>query len=153
MPNTKIKELLDRQNVPYSTLQHSPAYTAQELSQTAHISGKAFAKTVIVEIDGRYAMAVLPADRRVDVNDLRDITGSANVRVANEAEIRDLFPDCELGAMPPFGHLYGMEVYVSPSLAESEEIAFNAGTHTELIKMRFADYERLAQPTSLSFTT
>lgn len=152
MPNTRIKEFLDQQNARYSILEHSPAYTAQESSQSAHISGKTFAKTVIVEIDGRHAMAVLPADRRVDVDDLREITGSSNVRIASESELRDLFPDCEVGAMPPFGHLYGMDLYVAPSLAEDGEIAFNAGTHTELIKMSFADYERLAQPTILSFT-
>lgn len=152
MPSTRIKEFLDKQNIHYSTLQHSPAFTAQESSQSTHISGKSFAKTVIVEIDGRYAMAVLPADRRVDLNDLREITGSSNVRMATEAEMRDLFPDCEVGAMPPFGHLYNMDVFVAPSLAESGEIAFNAGSHTEIIKMSFADYERLAQPTVLSFT-
>jgi Ala-tRNA(Pro) deacylase len=153
MPSTRIKEFLDRENVHYSTILHSPTFTAQESSQSAHISGKSFAKTVIVDIDGKKAMAVLSADRRVDLEDLREITGSANVRIVNEEELKQLFPDCEVGAMPPFGNLYGMDVYVAPSLAENEEIVFNACSHTELIKMRFADFERLTHPRILSFTT
>jgi Ala-tRNA(Pro) deacylase len=152
MPSTRIKEFLERENVHYSTILHPPAFTAQELSESAHISGKAFAKTVIVEMDGKDVMAVLPADRRVDLNDLRETTGSGNVRIADETHLRALFPDCEVGAMPPLGNLYGMEVYVSPALAENGEIAFNACSHTELIRMRFADFERVAQPRILSFT-
>jgi Ala-tRNA(Pro) deacylase len=152
MPSTRIKNFLEKENVRYSTILHSPAFTAQESSESAHISGKAFAKTVIIEIDGKYAMAVLPAHRRVDLDDLREITGSANVRMASEPQMKSLFPDCEVGAMPPLGNLYGLDVYVTPALAENGEIAFNAGSHTELIKMRFADFERVAQPRILSFT-
>jgi Ala-tRNA(Pro) deacylase len=152
MPSTRIKTFLDRENVRYSTILHSPAFTAQEASESAHISGKAFAKTVIVEIDRKYAMAVLPANRKVDLEDLREVTGTANIRMASEAQMKSLFPDCEVGAMPPLGNLYGLDVYVAPALAESGEIVFNAGSHTELIKMRFADFERAAQPRILSFT-
>ncbi|MDB6031454.1 MAG: prolyl-tRNA synthetase [Verrucomicrobiales bacterium] len=152
MPSTRVKNFLEKENVCYSTILHSPAFTAQESSESAHISGKAFAKTVIVEIDGKSAMAVLPADRRVDLDDLREITGSSSAHMASEAQMKSLFPDCEIGAMPPLGNLYGMEVYVAPALAQSGEIVFNAGSHTELIKMRFADFERVAQPRILSFT-
>jgi Ala-tRNA(Pro) deacylase len=152
MPSTGIKDFLERENVPYSTILHSRAFTAQEASESAHISGKAFAKTVIVEIDGKSAMAVLPANCRVNLEDLREITGSSSVRMASEEQIQNLFPDCEVGAMPPLGKFYGIEVYVSPALAQSGEIVFNACTHTELIKMRFADFERIVQPHILSFT-
>jgi Ala-tRNA(Pro) deacylase len=123
------------------------------VAASAHVPGKALAKTVIIKIDGKMAMAVLPANRKVVVQDLREITGAERVQFATEVEFKNLFPDCETGAMPPFGNLYGMDVYVAPSLAEDEEIAFNAGTHTELIKMSYKDFERLVKPKVLSFTT
>ncbi len=149
----KLKEFLDRNEVKYVTITHSPTYTAQEIAASAHISGKLVAKTVIVKLDGRLAMAVLPADRMVVLDDLREITGSENVQFAHEDEFRHIFPDCEVGAMPPFGNLYGMEVYVAERLTRDEEIAFNAGSHTELIKMDFRDFERLVRPKVMSFTT
>jgi Ala-tRNA(Pro) deacylase len=111
------------------------------------------AKTVIVKIDGQMAMAVLPATRKVVLQELREITGADHVTFATEEEFKALFPDCETGAMPPFGNLYGMEVYVAPSLAEDEEIAFNAGTHSELIKLAYRDFERLVKPQVASFST
>jgi Ala-tRNA(Pro) deacylase len=104
------------------------------------------AKTVIVKVDGRMAMAVLPASERVDLETLRAATGAARVSLATEQEFRTLFPDCEPGAMPPFGNLYGMDVFVAPHLADDPEIAFNAGTHTELIRLPFHDFARLVQP-------
>ncbi|MCI0745825.1 MAG: YbaK/EbsC family protein [Verrucomicrobia subdivision 3 bacterium] len=153
MPARKLKEFLDSNHVKYVQLTHSPAYTAQEVAAMAHIPGKEMAKTVMVKIKGKLAMAVLPANRKVVLQDLRDITGDESVTLASEAEFQSAFPDCEPGAMPPFGPLYGMDVYVSPSLAADEEIAFNAGTHTEVIKMAYRDFERLVHPRVVSFST
>ena len=111
------------------------------------------AKTVIVELDGKMAMAVLPANRKVVLQDLREITGSDQIKFVSEDAFKQKFPDCEPGAMPPFGNLYGMDVFVADLLSENGEIAFNAGTHTEVIKMAFTDFERLVQPKVLNFTT
>jgi Ala-tRNA(Pro) deacylase len=153
MPAKKLKQFLDKEKIKYVCISHSPAYTAQEVAASAHVPGKELAKTVIIKIDDKMAMAVLPANRKVVVQDLREITGAERVQFATEVEFKNLFPDCETGAMPPFGNLYGMDVYIGPSLAEDEEIAFNAGTHTELIKMSYRDFERVVKPKVLSFTT
>jgi Ala-tRNA(Pro) deacylase len=153
MPAQKLKAFLDGQYVRYVTRTHSPAYTAQEVAASAHVTGKHFAKTVLIKIEGRLAMAILPSNRKVVLQDLRDTTGIANVRFATEEEFATVFPDCELGAMPPFGNLYGLDVFVAPSLADEDEIAFNAGTHTEVITMAYRDFERLVQPKVISFTT
>ncbi len=153
MPVRKMKEFLDQQNVKYVTISHSPAYTAQEVAQSAHIKGKELAKVVIVELDGQMAMAVLPANRKIVLQDLREVTGSDEVKFASEDKFQARFPDCETGAMPPFGNLYGMDVYVAESLTQNEEIAFNAGSHTEVVKLPFREFERLVQPKVLSFTT
>jgi Ala-tRNA(Pro) deacylase len=153
MPVRKLKEFLDREGVKYVSIVHSPAYTAQEVAQSAHVRGRELAKVVIVELDGQLAMAVLPANRKVVVQDLRDVTGSDRARLASEEVFRKQFPDCETGAMPPFGNLYGMEVYVAEALTENEEIAFNAGSHTEVMKLAFRDFERLVKPRVMSFTT
>lgn len=147
MPARKLKEFLDRNKVKYVTVVHSPAYTAQEIAASAHVRGKEMAKTVIVKIDGKLAMAVLPAAQKVDVYKLQEVTGASTVVLASERDFEAAFPECDLGAMPPFGNLYGMEVYVATRLAEDEDIAFNAGSHIELIRMRYADYEKLVKPT------
>ncbi|MCX6955841.1 MAG: YbaK/EbsC family protein, partial [Verrucomicrobia bacterium] len=147
------KNYLDERNVRYVTIQHSPAFTAQEVAQSAHIPGGGLAKTVMVVLDGALAMAVLPANRRVQVQELRDLTGCDNVRLAHEDEFKQLFPDCEAGAMPPFGNLYGMPVYVAASLSDDEEISFNAGSHSEVIQMNYRDYEDLVKPLVLDFVT
>src|SRR5436190_9671895 len=152
MPSQKIKKFLDEQNVKYVSITHSPAYTAQEVAQSAHVPGRIMAKTVIVDMDGGMAMVVLPATRKIVLQDLRDITGSDRLKLATEDAFRQKFPDCETGAMPPFGNLYGMGVYAAESLGEAGEIAFNAGTHTEVIKMAYADFERLVKPRVMSFT-
>ncbi len=146
MPVKKLKEFLDQQNIKYVSIIHSPAYTSQEVAASAHIPGKNLAKTVMVMIDGQMAMVVLPASFKVDFEQLKEITGVSNARLADEQEFRDKFPECEVGAMPPFGNLYGMQVFVSDALTEDEEIAFNAGSHTELIKMAYSDFERLVKP-------
>ncbi len=146
MPVQKLKEFLDSRGVKYVTIKHSTAYTAQEIAASAHIRGKEMAKTVIVTIDGKLAMAVLPAARMVDVGRLKEVLGAHGVEIASEEDFKGMFPECELGAMPPFGNLYDMAVYVSAELAEDEEIAFNAGTHTELFRLAYKDFERLVQP-------
>ena len=152
MPVKKLKEYLDANRVKYVSIIHSKAYTAQEVAASAHVSGKIMAKTVIVELDGKLAMAVLPANRKIVLQDLREITGSEQVKFASEEQFKQRFPDCETGAMPPFGKLYGMEVYVADALSQNEEIAFNAGSHIEVIKLAYADFERLAEPRVVSFT-
>lgn len=152
MPAKKLREFLDSQGVEYVTITHSPAFTAQKIAASAHISGKELAKTVIVRIDGRLAMAILPASYRVDFDLLRDASGANEVELAGEADFRETFPDCELGAMPPFGNLYSMYVFVAEKLAEDEDIAFNACSHTELIKMRYSDFERLVKPIVVKFS-
>ena len=146
MPAAKLKEFLDGQRVKYVTIQHSPAYTAQEIAASAHVRGKELAKTVIVTVDGRLAMAVLPASRKVDVGRVSEVSGAANVKIAAEQDFRTAFPECEVGAMPPFGNLYGMDVYVDERLSEDDEIAFNAGSHTELIRLAYRDFARLVKP-------
>src|SRR6185295_9470864 len=153
MPVKKLKQFLDENQVKYLCISHSKAYTAQEVAQSAHVPGRAMAKVVIVKLDGELAMAVLPTNRKVVLQDLRDVTGSDQVRFATEEEFKDRFPDCEIGAMPPFGNLYGMEVFAAESLAAAGEIAFNAGSHEEIIKLDYADFERLVQPNLMSFTT
>ena len=151
MPSKKLKEFLDVHDIPYITITHSQAFTAQKVAASVHIPGKNMVKTVMVVINGSMAMAVLPASFYVDFNLLREITGEGNVRLAGEAEFKDMFPDCELGAMPPFGNLYNLDVYVAKVLTEDEEIAFNAGTHTEIIQLSFRDFERLVHPRIMKF--
>jgi Ala-tRNA(Pro) deacylase len=151
MPVQALREFLDRNRIKYVTISHSPAHTAQEVAASAHIPGRAMAKTVIVKLDGRLAMAVLPASEMIDLELLADAAFAQRAELADENEFRDRFPGCELGAMPPFGNLYGMDVYVADSLAEDDEIAFNAGSHTEVIRMPYPDYARLEKPRILRF--
>ena len=146
MPAQKLRKFLDENRIRYATIAHSPAYTAQEIAQTAHISGREVAKTVIAEADGRLVMAVVPATHKVDTALLQKAIGADTLKVVHEKDFRDAFPGCELGAMPPFGNLWDMPVYVDEMLAEDEAIAFNAGSHTELMQMRFDDFERLVKP-------
>lgn len=146
MPVSRLKHFLDEHNIKYVTIMHSPAYTAQETAQSAHIRGGKLAKTVVVKLDGRLAMAVLPASQKVNLNLLKAAAGASEAELASEAEFKDKFPGCELGAMPPFGNLYGMEVFAAGALAADEEIAFNAGSHTELLRMTYKDFENLVQP-------
>jgi Ala-tRNA(Pro) deacylase len=153
MPCKKLKEYLDKNEVPYVSITHSQAFTAQQIAASAHIPGRKMVKTVMVVINGMMAMAVLPASYYVDFNLLKDITGEGNVRLASETEFKDMFPDCEVGAMPPFGNLYNISVYVAKVVQEEEEIAFNAGTHTEIIQMSYRDFERLVHPLVLKFAT
>jgi Ala-tRNA(Pro) deacylase len=147
----RIKEYLDQENIKYAIITHSPAYTAQEIAASAHIPGKLLAKTVVIKLDGKLAMAVLPASLKVDLEHLAELTESRTVELATEKEFMNQFPDCEVGAMPPFGHLYGMPVFVADELAEDQVIAFNAGTHSQLIQMAYHDFVRLVRPRILEF--
>ncbi|MEI6691623.1 MAG: YbaK/EbsC family protein [Chlorobium sp.] len=146
MPIRRLREFLDSHAVRYFVVSHSPAYTAQEIAAAAHVPGKELAKTVMVTIDGKMAMVILPASRQLDFELLRDLIKSRDVELANEKEFSGLFPDCEIGAMPPFGNLFGMDVYVSEELEADDEIAFNAGAHTELLRLSYEDYKRLVKP-------
>jgi len=142
MPAKKLKEFLDAHQVKYMTVRHWAVYTVQEIAVLSHIRGKGLAKTLMVKADGKMAMAVLPAPNKVD-SLLGAAAGAESVRLATEAEFKSLFPDCEAGAMPPFGNPYGMSVFADTSLA---------GSHSELIRMAYQDFERLVQPASAEFS-
>jgi Ala-tRNA(Pro) deacylase len=152
MPVKKLKEFLDQNKIRYISITHSPAYTAQEIAAMAHIPGKELAKTVMIKLDNTMGMAVLPANHRVDFDMLKELTGAEFILLATENEFKSLFPGCDPGAMPPFGNLYNMPVYVSEALTKDEEIVFNAGSHTELIKMNYKDFEKLVQPRIMEFS-
>jgi Ala-tRNA(Pro) deacylase len=151
MALASLTEFLDRHNVRYILISHSPAYTAQGIAGLTHIPGKELAKTVIVKLDGQLVMAVVPATYHVDLALLKKATNAATVVLASEDEFRDQFPECETGAMPPFGNLYGIPVFAEESLAKDKDIAFNAGTHRELIRMGWEDFERLVGPKVIRF--
>ena len=148
----RLRDLLDQRGVRYTVVTHSPAYTAQELAQSMHTPGREVAKVVIVKHAGKLALAVLPAQARVDLERL----GAAlhgEVELASERKFAAAFPDCELGAMPPFGGLYGLITWVDESLTRDQEIVFNAGTHADAFRMSFEDYRRLAAPIVLWFAS
>ena len=152
MPTKKLREYLDSQGIKYVAIPHQVAYTARQTAAVTHIPNKELAKTVILKIDGLLAMAVLPASNEVDLSLLRAAIGANNVSLAKETEFKDQFPECEIGAMPPFGNLYGMAVYVDESLTKDKDIAFNAGSHNELLQVCYADFARLVKPTVLKFS-
>jgi Ala-tRNA(Pro) deacylase len=146
MATRRIREFLDGSGVRYISISHSLAYTAQEIAESVHVPGDEMAKTVIVWIDNRLVMAVVPATKDVSVELLRRETGSQHVHLADEADFADRFLGCQLGTVPPFGILFGMETYIDRCMSRQEHIAFNAGTHTDVIVMRSDDYQRLATP-------
>lgn len=147
----KLIEFLDGNHIKYVNVTHSTAFTAQDVAQSAHIPGKEMAKTVIVWMDGAMAMVVLPASSMVDFNKLKEASGAKSVELASESEFKDRFPECEIGAMPPFGNLFNIRVLVDKTLSDDKEIAFNAGSHRELVRMSYADYEQLVRPVAGSF--
>ncbi len=151
MPVEKLKNFLNENDVRYVCVSHSPAFTAQEIAASAHVPGREMAKTVMVEVDDEMVMAVVPASHQVDMEALRKLAGASKVELASEKQFQELFPGCEPGAMPPFGNLYGLSVFAEEALAEDEEIAFNAGSHTELVRLAYADFQRLVQPTIGAF--
>ena len=152
MPMKRLEEFLKEHDITYELIPHTPAYTAQEIAHAAHLPGKEVAKTVIVTLDGKMAMAVLPASEHVLLRRLEEASGAKAARLASEDEFKDAFPGCDVGAMPPFGNLYDMDVYVAESLTEDEEIAFNAGSHTQLMKLSYRDFDRLVKPKVFDFS-
>ena len=153
MPLNKVRAFLDEHHVKYVVISHSKAYTAQGIAAIAHIPGQELAKTVIVKLDGALAMTVLPASYQVDLLALKKVVGVRDAALASEREFKQHFPDCETGAMPPFGNLYGIPVYVDATLTRDREIAFNAGTHLELIRMTYSDFVTLVKPIVLEFSS
>jgi Ala-tRNA(Pro) deacylase len=142
----KLMTFLDQNQVKYTSHSHPTAYTAREVASVEHVPAHKVAKTVVFFSENGYGMAVLPGDSLLDVQGLRALLGVARLRLAAESELKDLFPECELGAMAPFGNLCGLPVFVDGSLGSEETIAFNAGTHRDVIHMRFEDYQRLVNP-------
>jgi Ala-tRNA(Pro) deacylase len=147
----KIKDYLESKRVNYQTLEHEPAFTALEIAGAQHLPGRDVIKTVVVSADGQFIMCILPAVHRIDFGKLRKIIGANDVHLADESEVSALFPDCEVGAEPPFGEAYGLKVYADKILEENEEIAFNAGTHTDMLRIKFRDFVRLARPIIADF--
>jgi Ala-tRNA(Pro) deacylase len=148
----KLVDFLDKDGVKYSVLTHSTAFAAQEIAQLTHIPGKEIAKTVIVWMDGVMVMVVLPASHMIDFGLLQQVSGVGNVELATESEFKGRFPECEVGAMPPFGNLFDMRVFVEKALTEDAYIAFNAGTHRELVRMSYVDYQKIVNPKITSFS-
>jgi Ala-tRNA(Pro) deacylase len=148
---TTLLEFLNEHDVKYELLHHPERYTAQELAQVEGVRGSQHAKVVMIKSNGTHQMAVLPSDRMVDIEKLEKSTGE-EWKIEMEDEFKGLFPDCETGAMPPFGNLYGMETRVDRSLADNDTIVFEAGTHTDAIKMSYRDYETLAKPMMSDFS-
>lgn len=148
----RVETFLDEQGVAYEHSEHAPAYTAQEVAASEHVPGKELAKTVILTDGDAFVMAVLPATRRVEIEQLREVAGIPDLRLADEDEFADLFPNVETGAMAPFGNLYDVPVFVDQALREDESITFNAGTHTDTIRMAYADFERLVGPVVAEFS-
>jgi Ala-tRNA(Pro) deacylase len=146
----KLRLFLDESRVPYTHTVHPLAYTAREVASAEHVPAREVAKTVVIWGDNGYAMLVLPASMVVDFQELRTVLGLSHIRLATETELGQLFPDCDLGAMPPFGNLYNMPTYLDGGLLRDETIAFNAGTHRDVIHMHLEDYRRLATPTVIS---
>jgi Ala-tRNA(Pro) deacylase len=148
---TKLREFLDANGVAYEVLSHPRAITAQEVAAAQHVPGQEMAKVVMVRAGQDYLMAVVPAPYVVDLKSLAQTMGTEGLRLATETEFTGLFPQCEPGAMPPFGNLYGLRVWVDQALTADEEIVFNAGTHEQVARMHYADFARLVRPTVGSF--
>ncbi|HUV23082.1 MAG TPA: YbaK/EbsC family protein [Gammaproteobacteria bacterium] len=146
MPAQKLKRMLDQRNIKYLSINHSPAYTARETAASTFVPRSEFAKTIIVDMDGEKVMAVLTASRHVDLEALRKLAGGKEARLASEDEFEELFPDCEIGAMPPFGSLYATRVFVDEMVTEVDDLCFNAGSHEQILRMDCSDYLQLEQP-------
>jgi Ala-tRNA(Pro) deacylase len=149
----RVTEFLIQNQIPYLQIHHTPDFTSQETAAHTKTRGQDFAKTVVLRIDDGFGLAVLPAPHRIDFESLRRWLNAAEIRLATEEEMRTLFPDCEVGAEPPLGRLYELPVYVSPTLANDEEITFNAGSHEEAIRMKYEDFARLTQPSIIHFSS
>lgn len=150
--SNRLKSFLDHNGIAYETIHHRRDYTAQETAQDCHVPGIEFAKAVLVMVDGKAALAVLPAHHIVDERKLAHALGARKVRLAPEEQVRDLFPDCELGAEPPFGNLYDLKTYLSAAMAGDERVTFNSGTHEDVVRISMPEYQRLVQPEVLDFS-
>ena len=147
----RLQSYLDTNKIPYEVVSHPKVYTAHDVAQSLDVPGNLVAKVVMVKADGYFVMTVLPSTWRVDLKRLRDVLDAREVRLATEAEIANLFPDCQVGAMPPFGNLYGVEVYVDQLLTEDESIVFEAGTYIGAMKLRYKDFVALVRPKVAAF--
>src|SRR3990172_12771992 len=147
----RLEGVLKKNNIPYKTIKHQEAYTAQEIAAAMHVPGQDLAKVVMVKAKDRYIMAVVPASWRIDFRKFKDVLHEKDVRLASEEEFKTVFPDCEAGAEPPFGNLYNIETYVDKSLTEDDQIFFNAGNHYETVVMDYADYDKIVRPRVAEF--
>ena len=143
----RLEQYLRENDVPFETMTHRQAFTMPEVAAALHVPGGQVAKVVMVNADGKMIMLVIPASHRLNFAQVRALLGSRKVSLAKEEEFADLFPDCETGAIPPFGNLYDMPVYVEQALAQEANIVFRVGTHRHTMKVAYADFARLAQPT------
>lgn len=148
-----LEDFLKTEGVEYEVNVHTEAYTAQEIAARQHVPGKMLAKVVILKSGETLSMVVISANCKVDFLKAKDIFNAPDIKLATEDEFKSKFPGCEVGAMPPFGNLYGMKVYVDPELAENEYMVFNAGSHVETVKMKYADFERLVNPEKIEICT
>lgn len=148
----KLLAYLDEKQVQYTHHAHPTAYTAREVASVEHVPAQTIAKTVVYFSENGYGIVVLPGDSMVDLHALRESLGVSRLRLATESELGDLFPDCELGAMPPFGNLRDLPVYVDGRLPAEETITFNAGTHRDVVQMKYADFDRLVRPAVLAIS-
>lgn len=153
MPIRTLDQLLDSRNIPYRSYNHPPTYTAQETAEVLHVTGYEVAKSVVLKIDNRFVIIVLPACQQVDLESFRQKMGAKTVELATEKELQKIAPMCDRGSIPPIGNLSGLPVYVATSLAEDEVISFSGGTHTEDIRMSFRDFGGLVQPQLVDFTS
>ena len=148
---TDLLRYLNSNKVDFQVMEHDPAFSAHDVAVVTHVPEGEMAKAIVVRVDDHFWMAVLRSDQRVNQQMIRRVFGAKNVHLAHEEDLQVLFPDCQIGAMPPFGHLYGLPVMVEEGLAEDDEICFNACTHTKSIKMKFKDFRRLAKPVIAEF--
>ena len=146
-----VRDFLTRERVPYTIFSHRAAYTAQEEAETAHIQGRHWAKVVVCFADGEPIQAILPADLMVDFELLGSLIGANSVRLATEAAVTELYPECEPGAMPPFGRVFGQRVFVDRSMTGDPEMVFNGGTHTDAVCMHYNDFAEIVRPTVGTF--
>lgn len=142
----RLQKFLDSHQVPYKTISHASAYTAQEIAEKAHIPGRLLAKSVILKVDDHLIMLVEPADTKLNLKELQRLLGAKSIQLASESEFREKFPECEVGAMPPFGNLYNMDVFMDDWLLKNNRIVFNAGSHEDLVEMSFNDFTSLVKP-------
>ncbi|NIO08870.1 MAG: deacylase [Deltaproteobacteria bacterium] len=148
----KLKEALDQAKISYEVYNHPRAFTAQEIAATQHMTGRAMAKVVILEVDGKFVMAVIPSHRMVNFRLAKSNLDATDISLATEAQFATLFPDCEIGAMPPFGNLFGLRVIADPALEKYEHIFFNAGNHLQTVRLRFRDFKTMVNPEMVILT-